>query len=58
MMSGSGGVDEIAAQPPKARQCAIFIRPREPAVADNIHYQNRRDFTLSPMALPLGVTQN
>jgi hypothetical protein len=36
MMRVDGGVDQVAAQPPQPRQGAILIRPREPAVADNI----------------------
>jgi hypothetical protein len=54
MMRVDGGIDQIAAQPPQPRQCAILIRPREPAVADNIRDQNRRDFTHSPHGAPSG----
>ena len=54
MMRVDGGVDEIAAQPPQPRQRAILIRPREPAVADDIRNQNRRDFTRSPHGAPSG----
>ena len=43
VMGVNGGVDQIAAQPPKPRQRAIFVRPGEPTVADDIRDQNRRD---------------
>ena len=43
VMGVNGGIDQIAAQPPQPRQCAILIRPREPTVADDIRDQNRRD---------------
>ena len=44
MMHGDGRVDQIAAQRPQPRQCAILVRAREPAVADHIRDQDRRDF--------------
>ncbi len=43
VMGVNGGIDQIAAQPPQPRQCAILVRPREPTVADDIRDQNRRD---------------
>jgi hypothetical protein len=43
VMRVDGGIDQIAAQPPEPRQRAILIRPREPAVANDIPDQNRRD---------------
>jgi hypothetical protein len=43
VMGGDGGVDEIAAQPPDARQRAVLVKAREPAVADNIRDQDRRE---------------
>jgi len=54
MMGVDGRIDQIAAQPPQPRQCAILIRPREPAVADDIRDQNRRDFTRFPHGAPSG----
>ena len=48
-----GGVDQVASQPPEPRQGAILVRPREPAVADNIRDQNRRDFPGSRHRAPL-----
>ena len=44
VMRGDGGIDQIAAQPPEPRQGAILVRAGEPAVADNIGDQDRRDF--------------
>ena len=54
MMGVDGGIDQIAPQPPQPRQRAILILPREPAVADDIRDQNRRDFTHSPHSAPSG----
>jgi hypothetical protein len=45
VMGGNGGVDEIAAQPPDARQRAVLVSTGEPAVADNIRDQDRREFS-------------
>src|SRR3984957_5913013 len=42
-MGGDGGVDQIAAQPPEARQGAILVRARERAIADDIRDQDRRN---------------
>ena len=44
MMRGDGGVDQVAPEPPKARERAILVRSREPAVADHIGDQDRRNF--------------
>jgi hypothetical protein len=41
MMRGDGGVDQVAPQAPKARERAILIRSREPAIADHIGDQDR-----------------
>jgi hypothetical protein len=43
-MRGDGGIDQIAAQPPKASQRAVLVGASEPAVADHVRYQNRSDF--------------
>ena len=51
VMRADGGVDQIGAQPPEPRQCAILIRPGEPAVTDNVGDQDCNDFPVSPMAL-------
>jgi hypothetical protein len=39
-----GRIDEVAAQRPEPRQNTILVRSRQPAVADDIRDQNRRDF--------------
>ena len=44
MMGGDGGVDQVAPQAPKARERAILVRSREPAVPDHIGDQDRRNF--------------
>ena len=54
MMRGDGGIDQIAAQPPQPRQRAILVRAREPAVADDVRDQNRRDFARFPHGAPSG----
>src|SRR5271166_311046 len=43
-MRVDGGIDQIAAQTTQPRERAILVRAGEPAVADNICDQNRRDF--------------
>jgi hypothetical protein len=44
VMSGDGGIDQIAPQPSESRQGAIFVRAGEPAVSDHIRRQDRRQF--------------
>ena len=44
VVHGDGRIDQIAAQRPEPRQRAILVRPGEPAVADNVRDQDRRDF--------------
>ena len=44
VMDGDGGIDQIAAERPQPRQDAILVRAREPAVADDVRDQYRRDF--------------
>src|SRR5208282_1064372 len=39
VMRVDGGIDEIAAQPPKPRQRAALVRAGEPAIADHIRNQ-------------------
>ena len=41
VMGGDGGVDQIAAQPPKPRQGAVLVRAGEPTVADDVGDQDR-----------------
>ena len=43
VMQGDGRIDQVAAQRPEPRQNAILVRSREPAIADNIRNQNRRN---------------
>ena len=43
VMHGDGGIDQIAAQRPQPRQRAILVRAGEPAIADDIGDQDRRD---------------
>ena len=57
VMHGDGGIDQIAAQRPQPRQSAILVRSREPAVADDIRDQNRRDLPGSRHSGPSGVRQ-
>ena len=44
MMGRDGRIDQVAPQAPKARERAILIRSREPAVPDDIGDQDRRNF--------------
>ena len=44
VMEGDGRIDQVAAQRPEPRQDAILVRSREPAIADNIRNQYRRNF--------------
>jgi len=44
VMRGDGGVDQVTPQPPKARQRAVFVGARQPAVADHVGNQNRCEF--------------
>src|SRR5262249_51960674 len=43
-MGRDRGVDEVAAQAPETRKRAILVRAGEPAVADHVGDQNRREF--------------
>ncbi len=43
VVGGDGGVDEVAAKTPKTRQRAVLVRPGEPAIADDIGDQDRRE---------------
>ena len=54
VMSGDGRVDEIAAEAPQARQCAILVRAGEPAVADNVGDQDRRELARFAHGAPSG----
>src|SRR5271168_4092792 len=43
VMRGNSRVDQVAAQPSKPRQRAVFVRPGEQAVADHIRDEDRSD---------------
>ena len=44
VMGGDGGIDQVASQPSEPRQSAILVRAGEPAVADDVRDQDRRNF--------------
>ena len=44
VMHGDGRIDQIAAERPQPRQDAILVGASEPAVADHVRHQNRREF--------------
>jgi hypothetical protein len=44
MMGSYRRIDQIAAQPSKARKRAVLVRPGEAAVTHDISNQDRRDF--------------
>ena len=44
MMGGDGGIDQVAAQTPEPRQRTVLVGAGEPAVADHVGDQDRRDF--------------
>ena len=43
VMNGDDGVDEIAAKGSQAREDAILVRASEPAIADDVRDQDRRE---------------
>ena len=55
MMHGDRRIDQIAAQRPQPRQDAILVRAGEPAVADHIRDQDRRDFSGLTHLLPFAA---
>ena len=58
VMHGDGGIDQIAAQRPQPRQRAILVRAGEPAVADHVGDQDRRNFPGFAHGAPSRVMQN
>ncbi len=44
VVDGDGGVDEVAAQGPQARKRPLLVSAGQPAIADDVGDQNRRDF--------------
>ena len=57
VVHGDGRIDQIAAQRPQPRQDAIFVGAGEPAVADHIGDQDRRDFPRLAHGVGLPSTQ-
>ena len=45
VMRGDGRVDQVAAERPKPRKRAVLVRAGEPAVADDIGDQDRRELS-------------
>jgi len=43
-MGGDGGIDQIAAEAPEARERAILVSSRKTRIADNVGDQDRRQF--------------
>ena len=58
VMHGDGGIDQVAAQTPEPRQNPVLVRSGEPAVADDIRDQNRRDLPGLAHRAPSGDLQN
>ncbi len=54
VMHGDGRVDQIAAERPEPRERAILVRSGEPAVADNVGDQDRRELARFPHGAPSG----
>ncbi len=46
VMHGDGGIDQVAAQSPKAGKRAVFVRAGEPTEPDHVGRQDRREFAL------------
>ena len=44
VMHGDGRIDQIAAERPEPRQCAILVRAGKPTVSNHIGRQDRREF--------------
>jgi hypothetical protein len=42
-LRGDGGAYQIVAQAPEARECTLLVGADEPAVADDVRNQDRRD---------------
>jgi hypothetical protein len=49
-MHGDGGIDQIATEASKARERPVLVGSREPAIADDICHQNRRELAVSLIA--------
>jgi len=46
IVGGDGRIDQFAAQAPEPRQRTLFVRAHEPAVADNVGRENRRELSV------------
>ena len=57
MMRGDGGVGEVAAETPKTRERAILVGAGQPAVSDDIRYQDRRELSGPAHCAPPAVGQ-
>jgi hypothetical protein len=58
MMHGDERVDQVAAERPEPRQNSIFVRTRQPAIADHIRDEDRRNFPGFGHGPPSCVMQN
>ena len=58
MMSGAGGVYQVAAEAPKARERALLVCAGQPAVADDVGHQNRRELAGFRHGGPSGAMQS
>ena len=58
MVHGDGRIDEVAAQRPQSHERALLVCTGEPAVADDVRDQDRRDFPRFRHGTPSGVLQN
>ena len=58
MVRGNGGIDQIAAQSPKARERAILVGASKPAIADNVRNQDRSNLPDFGHGAPSRVMQN
>ena len=45
MMDGDRGVDQVAAKRSEPSEDAIFVRPGEPAVTDDVRHEDRRELS-------------
>ena len=45
VMGGDGGIDKVAAKAPQSRKRPLLVAPGEPAVADDIGDQDRRELS-------------
>jgi hypothetical protein len=54
VMSGDGGINEVAAEAPYARKSPILVRACGPAISDDVRDKNRRKLSgLAHFGVPL-----